>query len=85
MTMVGCWVGNKFIRTVATKSDEEFVMQRIYTDDETDISYRDTTNKTDGAVKRNLILAYAEKIKQMRAEKERAAQEDAFNFLRGTS
>lgn len=68
---------------MSKNDDNEFVMQRIYTDDETDISYRDTSNKTDGAVKRNLILAYAEKIKRMRAEKERAAQEDAFNYLRG--
>ena len=48
-------------------------MQHIYTDDESDISYRERTNKTDGAVKRKIVTEYAEKIKKMRAEKEREA------------
>lgn len=57
-----------------TKADDnEFVMQHIYTDDESDISYRERTNKTDGAVKRKIVTEYAEKIKKMRAEKEREA------------
>ena len=48
-------------------------MTHIYTDDESDIYYRDVKNKTDSAVRVKLIKAYAEKIKSMRAEKERAA------------
>ena len=58
-------------------------MQHIYTDDETDIAYREVTNKTDGAVRRKLGLAYREKILKMRADKERAMQLDAFNYLNG--
>ena len=58
-------------------------MQHIYTDDESDITYRNQTNKTDGAVKRKIIMNYATKIRLMRAEKERAAQLDAFNYLNG--
>ena len=45
----------------------------VYTDDESDISFKEETNKTDAAVKRKLAFAYTEKIKQMRAERERAA------------
>ena len=55
----------------------------VYTDDESDISFKEETNKTDAAVKRKLAFAYTEKIKQMRAERERAAQLDAFNYLNG--
>jgi len=85
MMMIGCWGAHKFIHKMSTEDDESFVMHRIYTDDETDISYRDPTNKTDGAVRRKLILEYAEKIRQLRAEKERAAQLDAYNYLNGTN
>jgi hypothetical protein len=48
-------------------------MQHIFTDDESDFNFRDVTNKTDGAVRRKLIFAYSEKIRQMRSDKERAA------------
>jgi hypothetical protein len=35
--------------------------------------FKETNNKTDGAVKRVKAMKYAEKIKAMRAENERAA------------
>jgi len=53
----------------------------VYTHDESDIAYREVTNRTDGAVKREHAISYAEKIKKMRAERERAAALDAFNYL----
>ena len=71
--MIGSYVGAKFVQSVADESDNEFVCQHIYTDDESDISYRETTNKTDGAVKRKIAMAYADKIRKMRADKEREA------------
>lgn len=43
--------------------------------------FKETNNKTDGAVKRVKAMKYAEKIKAMRAENERAAQLDAYNYL----
>ena len=65
------------VGTIAThfaeKMDNDWALQHVYTDDETDISYREVTNKTDGAVKRKLGMAYREKILQMRADKEREA------------
>eukprot|EP00354_Favella_ehrenbergii_P011471 CAMPEP_0170461904 /NCGR_PEP_ID=MMETSP0123-20130129/7624_1 /TAXON_ID=182087 /ORGANISM="Favella ehrenbergii, Strain Fehren 1" /LENGTH=73 /DNA_ID=CAMNT_0010727019 /DNA_START=76 /DNA_END=297 /DNA_ORIENTATION=+ len=73
MTLIGTYGAAKFLTYVSTSDDNEFVMQHIYTDDESDVSYREKTNKTDGAVRRKLIMAYADKIRQMRAEKERAA------------
>lgn len=73
MTMIGSWALSKYIHWLSQSDDDQFVMQHVYTDDESDISYREKTNKTDGAVKRKMIIAYAEKIQQMRAEKERKA------------
>ena len=58
-------------------------MQRVYTHDESDIQYREVTNRTDGAVKREHAIRYAEKIKLLRAQKEREAALDAFNYLNG--
>ena len=85
MMMIFSFGGSTYFQWVTKKRDNEFVTQHIYTDDESDISFRDVTNKTDGAVKRKLTLAYADKIRQMRAEKERVAQLDAFNYLNGTN
>ena len=70
-----------FFAGVSQSSDNVWVMQRVYTHDESDINYRESTNRTDGAVKREHALKYAEKIKSMRAERERAAALDAFNYL----
>ena len=83
MGMIGSYVGGQFLTYVSTEDDNSFVRQHIYTDDESDVAYRDKTNKTDGAVRRKLIFAYAQRIHAMRAEKERAAQLDAFNYLHG--
>ena len=52
MTMISMWGFAKFVNYVAETDDSEFVMQHVFTDDESDVSYRQITNKTDGAVKR---------------------------------
>ena len=85
MTIISSYFFGNFLQWVSRKNDNEYVMQHVYTDDESDISFRDTNNKTDGAMKRKITLAYAAKVKQMRADKERAAQLDAFNYLNGTN
>ncbi len=71
------------IKKVATDDDNNWVKQRVYIHDESDIAYREVGNRTDGAVKREHAIRYAEKIKKMRAERERAAALDAFNYLNG--
>ena len=43
----------------------------VYIHDESDIEYRETYNKTDGAVKREKVLKFAAKLKETRAQKER--------------
>ena len=73
MTMIGSFVVGQFLTSVSAQDDNEFVTQHVYTNDESDIAYRQVTNKTDGAVKRDITMAYAEKIRKMRAERERAA------------
>ena len=61
--MIGSYVGGQFISYVASEDDNSFVRQHVYTDDESDMNYRDKSNKTDGAVRRKLILAYSDKIR----------------------
>ena len=39
--------------------DNEFIMQRVYTHDETDIQFRETINMTDSAVKRDKTIKFA--------------------------
>jgi len=55
----------------------------LYVQDESDIRFRETTNMTDGAIKREKALAYCDKIKLLRAQKEQEAALDAYNFLHG--
>ena len=83
MMIVGTYSVGQVFRRVAQNDDNLWTRQQVYTHDETDIRYRETTNRTDGAVKREHAFKYAAKIRQMRAERERAAQLDAFNYLHG--
>ena len=80
-TIVATYVTGCFLQQVSQNDDNQWARQRVYTHDETDTRYRETTNRTDGAVKREHALKYAAKIKAMRAEKEREAALDAFNYL----
>ena len=73
MSMISSYCVAQGVTWWTKKKDNEFVMTHIYTDDESDMYFRDIRNKTDSAVRVKLIKAYAEKIKSMRAEKERAA------------
>lgn len=83
MAIVGTYVMGSYFQQVAKGDDNRWTMQRVYTHDESDIQYREVTNRTDGAVKREHAMRYAEKIKKMRAERERVAALDAFNYLNG--
>ena len=71
--IVGTYAFGKVFGHIAKQDDNNWINQRVYTHDETDIKYREVTNRTDGAVKREHALKYAEKIKKIRAERERAA------------
>jgi hypothetical protein len=81
--IVGTYAVGSYFQKVAQDDDNRWTMQRVYTHDESDIQYREVTNRTDGAVKREHAMRYAEKIKKLRAERERAAALDAFNYLNG--
>lgn len=83
MSIVGTYAIGSYFQHVAKEDDNRWILQRVYTHDESDISYREVTNRTDGAVKREHAMRYAEKIKKMRAEREREAALDAFNYLNG--
>ena len=73
MGIIGSYLLGTSLSYLTVRSDNEFVCQHIYTDDESDISFREVTNKTDGAMRRKLIFAYADKIRTLRAQKEREA------------
>ena len=79
--MVTTYVLGVTVRHWQSTDDNLWARQRVYTHDESDIRYKETTNRTDVAVKREHALKYAEKIKKLRAEKEREAALDAFNYL----
>lgn len=83
MGIVGTYAIGSYFHSVAKEDDNRWILQRVYTHDESDISYREVTNRTDGAVKREHAIRYAEKIKKLRAEREREAALDAFNYLNG--
>lgn len=82
-SIVISYVGSKYMKKVTTANDNAWVMQHVYTHDESDIVFQEETNMTDGAVKRDKALKYAAKIRQLRAEREREAALDAYNYLNG--
>jgi hypothetical protein len=83
MSIIGSYVVGSYFRKIARDDDNRWTLQRVYTHDESDIQYREVTNRTDGAIKREHAMKYAEKIKKLRADKEREAALDAFNYLNG--
>ena len=83
VTIMGTYVTGSYFRSVGNYDDNQWALQQVYTHDESDIQYRETTNRTDAAVKREHAIRYAEKIRKIRAEKEREAALDAFNYLNG--
>jgi len=83
VTIIGSYVVGHHLRSVAQSQDNNWLKQHVYIHDESDIAYREQTNRTDGAVKREHAIKYAAKIKNMRAEREREQALDAFNYLNG--
>lgn len=81
--IITSFFASKFLMYNSKRSDNEWTLTRVYTDDETDIEYREMTNKTDSAVKREKIMRFAKQIREARAQRERELQLDAYNFLNG--
>ena len=79
--MVTMFLYSKMIQHYSQEADREAIMTRLYTDDESDIEFREKYNKTDAAVRRKKIIQFAQKIKEERAKKERELMLDAFNYL----
>jgi len=78
---IGKFGYNKYLNYIADQGDEEFIMTRVYTHDESDIAFREASNMTDAAVRRDKTIAFAKRIKEERAKKEREAMLDAYNYL----
>ena len=83
--IITSFFASKFLTYNSKKADDEFTMVRVYTDDETDVHYRDVNNKSDNAVKREKIAKFAKQIREARAKRERELQLDAYNYLNGKS
>ena len=76
-----CFVGSKTASYWSKSADNDAVFQHVYTDDESDITFRHANNKTDSAVRTRKIRDFRERILAARAQKEREAQLDAYNYL----
>merc|ERR1712070_97460 len=85
VAIIGGWAINKWVNYNTEGRDQEFVMTRLYTHDESDIEFREAYNMTDAAVKRDKIMAFAARVKEERARRERTAMLEAYNELNGKS
>jgi hypothetical protein len=83
VSIIASFFASKLLRYVTTKSDNEWTLTQVYTDDETDVHYRDVNNKSDAAVKREIITKFAKQVRDARAAREREMQLDAYNYLNG--
>ena len=83
VTMIGSFAIGQMTSYLEKSRTNEGTFQHIYTEDESDISYRNTNNKTDSAVRASKAKAYRAKIEEARAKNEREAQLDAYNYLNG--
>ena len=83
VAIITSFFGSKFLTYNSKQADKEWTNVRVYTDDETDVHYRDVDNKTDAAVKREKIVKFAKQIREARAKREREMQLEAFNYLNG--
>ena len=81
--IIGGFLYSKVIDRYSKQSDNDFVMTRVYNNDESDIEFREEYNKTDSAVRREKILSFAAKIKEERAKMERAMMLEAYNKRNG--
>ncbi len=79
--IITSFFASKFLTYNSKKVENEWTMNRVYTNDETDVHYRDVTNKADSAVKREKIVKFAKQIREARAQRERQLQLDAYNYL----
>lgn len=80
--IIGIYSAKQAFLAMGRRRDQN-VTQHLYINDETDTMFKETTNKTDGAVKREKALAYCDKIKLLRAQREQASALDAYNYLHG--
>ena len=83
--LIGGYVYNKIIDRYSKQHDHDFVMTRVYNNDESDIEFREEYNKTDSAVRREKILSFAARIREERATQERTMMLEAYNQLNGKS
>ena len=73
VTLIGSYVVAKIAEPHARSKDTEQVFQHMYTDDESDVEFRNSGNKTDSDVRAKKFKEFREKIESIRAEKERDA------------
>ena len=83
--IITSFFASKFLTYNSKTADNQWTLTRVYTDDETDVKYKERDNKTDAAVKRQKLVRFAREMKEARVNREREMQLDAYNFLNGKS
>lgn len=56
MGMISSYAFSQYLRWVSENADNTWTFQRVYTDDESDIAFREANNKAYGAVKRERAI-----------------------------
>ena len=82
--VIGKFVFNKYAGYHAEQQDN-YVLTRMYTHDESDLEFREANNMTDSAVRREKSISFANMIRDARARQERELMLDAYNYLNGKS
>ena len=83
--VIGNWVCGKYNTWSRERMDYENITCRVYTHDESDISFRERTNMMDHVVRREKVMSFAAMIREERAKKERVMMLDAYNYLNNKS
>ena len=65
--IIASFFTSKFLNYVSQSNDNEYTRSRVFTEDETDVEFREAHNKTDSAVRRERIVRFVKEVKAARA------------------
>ena len=63
VSCIGSFCTSQYLSYHSKQDDDTFIMQRVYTHDESAVTFRDSINMTDAAVKRDHAMRYATQVK----------------------
>ncbi|CDW88001.1 UNKNOWN [Stylonychia lemnae] len=81
VSLITSFATSKLFAHFSKSADNYYILQRVYTHDETDINFKNPLNKTDQAVRREKLFAFRQHVLENRAKKEREQeQRNSINF-----